>query len=72
MLTVAVKSLQGALYLSQMEAACSVLTAASKGKKYVETWKADYTLDNYVISPIEVAARHAAARFLQEVRLAIH
>ncbi|HUT71057.1 MAG TPA: hypothetical protein VMW89_10305 [Desulfatiglandales bacterium] len=69
MLTVAVKSLQGALYLSQMQAASSVLAAASKGKKYVETWKADYTLDNYTVSPIEVAARHAAARFLQEVKL---
>jgi len=71
MLTVAVKSLQGALYLSQMQAASSVLAAASKGKKYVETWKADYTLDNYVISPIEVAARHAAAQFLQKVKLNI-
>ncbi len=72
MLTVAVKSLQGALYLYQMQTASSALTAASKGKKYVETWKADYTLDNYMVSPIEVAARHAAARFLQEVKLAIH
>ena len=69
MLTVAVKSLQGALYLYQMQTAASTLAAVTKGKKYVETWKADYTLDNYVISPIEVAARHAAAQFLQEVRL---
>jgi len=72
MLTVAVKSLQGALYLHQMQTATSALTAVSKGKKYVETWKADYTLDDYVISPIEVAARHAAAQFLREVKLAIH
>ena len=69
MLTVAVKSLQGALYLYQMQTASSALTVVTKGKKYVETWKADYTLDNYVISPIEVAARHAAAQFLQEVKL---
>ena len=68
MLTVAVKSLQGALYLYQMQTASSALTVVTKGKKYVETWKADYTLDNYVISPIEVAARHAAAQFLQEVK----
>ena len=72
MLTVAVKSLQGALYLHQMQTASSALTAASKGKKYVETWKADYTLDNYMVSPIEVAARHAAARVLQEVKLTTH
>lgn len=69
MLTVAVKSLQGALYLYQMQTASSALTVVTKGKKYVETWKADYTLDTYVISPIEVAARHAAAQFLQEVKL---
>jgi len=67
MLTVAVKSLQGALYLSQMQAASSALAAASKGKKYVETFKADYTVDEYMISPIEVAARHAAAQFLQRI-----
>ena len=71
-LTVAVKSLQGALYLYQMQTTSSPLTAVSKGKKYVETWKADYRLDNYVISPIEVAARHAAAQFLQKVKLTIH
>ncbi|OQY15551.1 MAG: hypothetical protein B6I32_06830 [Desulfobacterium sp. 4572_20] len=67
MLTVAVKSLQGALYLYQMRAASSPFTAISKGKKYVETWKADYALDKYVVSPIEVAARHAAAQFLQRL-----
>ncbi len=69
MLTVAVKSLQGALYLHQMQAASSPLTAISKAKRYVETWEADYTLDDRVISPIEVAARHAAAQFLQKIRL---
>ena len=68
MLTVAVKSLQGALYLYQMHTASSPFTAISKGKKYVETWKADYVLDKYVVSPIEVAARHAAAQFLQRLR----
>ena len=68
MLTVAVKSLQGALLLYQIQTASSPLTVVSKGKKYVETFKADYTLDKYVISPIEVAARHAAAQFLQRVK----
>jgi hypothetical protein len=68
MLTVAVKSLQGALLLYQIQTASSPLTVASKGKKYVETFKADYTVDKYVISPIEVAARHAAAQFLQRVK----
>jgi len=68
MLTVALKSLQGALYLQQMQAAASPLSAMSKGKSYVQTWEADYTMDRYEISPIEVAARHAAAQFLQTIR----
>jgi hypothetical protein len=68
MLTVALKSLQGALYLQQMQAAASPLSAMSKGKSYVQTWEADYTIDRYEVSPIEVAARHAAAQFLQNIR----
>jgi len=68
MLTVALKSLQGALYLQQMQAAASPLSGMSKGKSYVQTWEADYTIDRYEVSPIEVAARHAAAQFLQNIR----
>jgi hypothetical protein len=68
MLTVAVKSLKGALYLQQMQAASSLLTAASKLKGYVENWEADYTLDHYEVSPIEVAARHAAAQLLRNMK----
>jgi hypothetical protein len=67
MLTVAIKSLQAALYLQQMQAAASPLSAMSKGKSYVQTWEADYTIEPYEISPIEVAARHAAAQFLQNI-----
>jgi hypothetical protein len=72
MLTVAVKSLQGALLLYQIQTASGPLTAVSKGKKYVETFKADYTVDKYVVSPIEVAARHAATQFLQRVKSTVH
>ena len=67
MLTVAVKSLKGAFYLHQMQTASNPLKAGSKAKAYVETWKADYTVDEYTISPIEVAARHAAAQFIQQI-----
>ena len=72
MVTVAVKSLKGALLLYQIQTASSPLTVASKGKKYVETFKADYTVDKYMISPIEVAARHAAAQFLQRIGVTMH
>jgi len=72
MLTVAIKSLKGALYLQQMQAAASPLKAMSKAKGYVTNWEADYTVERYEISPIEVAARHAAAQFLQNIKTRIH
>jgi len=71
MLTVAIKSLKGAFYLQQIQTVSSPLTVMSKAKGYVKNWEADYTLDPYEVSPIEVAARHAAAKFLQNIKVSV-
>ncbi len=66
-LTLAVNSLRGAMLLSQMQMSSSLLTGASKGKDYIENFEAEYSISDYTVSPIEVAARHAAVLFLQQI-----
>jgi len=68
MLTLAVRIIKGSLYLYQMQTASSTLSALSKGKSYVKNWEAEYELEAYDVSPIEVAARHASAQLLKNIR----
>lgn len=62
------KLLNGALQFQKIQTSTSPLDMASAGESYVRNWEATYSMERPDITPVEVAARHAALQFLIEVK----
>jgi hypothetical protein len=63
-LDVLTRSMKGAMILSKLEVAGDVLKLAKGGKDYLENWSGSYTLGDLSVTPIDAAARQAAAEML--------
>ena len=70
-LTLVTKSIEGAFFLQEVQASANLVDTISGGNRYIKHWQGDYSLQHYDVSPIEVAARYAAIKFLRAIAGAI-